>query len=146
MELDEQPPGSIPPVKMLAGNKCDLANSRQVASVEGLAWARAHNCGFMETSARNVVNIEETFECRSFNIFRTSQAVKTNRNLVLVRRVVAAREDAARGIIAPRPQRANRTSTGSEEKNGEFTPAPHYTDPPKRTPFTAAFSPCCVIS
>lgn len=61
MDLDERPPGSIPPVKIVAGNKCDLANSRQVASVEGLAWARAHNCGFMETSARNVVNIEETF-------------------------------------------------------------------------------------
>lgn len=61
MDLEDRPPGSVPPVKIVAGNKCDLANSRQVSSQEGLAWARAHNCGFMETSARNVVNIEETF-------------------------------------------------------------------------------------
>ena len=61
MDVEDRPPGSVPPVKIVAGNKCDLANSRQVSSQEGLAWARAHNCGFMETSARNVVNIEETF-------------------------------------------------------------------------------------
>ena len=51
----------MPVVKIVAGNKCDLAEGRQVSSQEGLAWARGHECGFMETSARNVVNIEETF-------------------------------------------------------------------------------------
>jgi hypothetical protein len=63
METEERlsKPGAVPHVKIVAGNKCDLANSRQVPSTEGLAWARAHGCGFMETSARNVVNIEETF-------------------------------------------------------------------------------------
>ncbi|KAI9771472.1 MAG: hypothetical protein M1840_002092 [Geoglossum simile] len=49
------------PVKIVAGNKCDLAGNRQVRSQTGLEWARRHGCGFMETSARNVVNIEETF-------------------------------------------------------------------------------------
>lgn len=58
MEAEGRP---VPRVKMLAGNKCDLAQARQVSSQEGLAWARGHECGFMETSARNVVNIEETF-------------------------------------------------------------------------------------
>jgi small GTP-binding protein len=52
-----------PPVKIVAGNKCDLAGNRQVKSQTGLEWARKHGCGFMETSARNVVNIEETFAC-----------------------------------------------------------------------------------
>lgn len=54
-----------PPVKIVAGNKCDLGGMRQVKSVQGLEYARRHGCGFMETSARNVVNIEETFECLS---------------------------------------------------------------------------------
>ena len=65
METEERMtrPGAVPHVKIVAGNKCDLANSRTVSSAEGLAWARDHDCGFMETSARNVVNIEETFEC-----------------------------------------------------------------------------------
>ncbi|KAI9860188.1 MAG: hypothetical protein M1813_006298 [Trichoglossum hirsutum] len=58
---DENDPRSPPPVKIVAGNKCDLAGNRQVRSQTGLEWARRHGCGFMETSARNVVNIEETF-------------------------------------------------------------------------------------
>ncbi|CAD6454965.1 5df37298-2bfe-49a6-9f7d-5546d10fd363-CDS [Sclerotinia trifoliorum] len=53
--------GYIPPIKIVAGNKCDLQQSREVTASQGLEWARARNCGFMETSARSIVNIEETF-------------------------------------------------------------------------------------
>lgn len=67
---------AVMPVKIVAGNKCDLQNSRQVDARTGLEWARKRNCGFMETSARNVVNIEETFA-------------------LLVRRVVERRRAAA---------------------------------------------------
>lgn len=52
---------TIPPIKMVAGNKCDLQESRTVPAAVGLDWARKRGCGFMETSARNEVNIEETF-------------------------------------------------------------------------------------
>lgn len=47
MESEERQtqPGAVPHVKIVAGNKCDLANSRQVSSQEGLAWARSHDCG-----------------------------------------------------------------------------------------------------
>lgn len=47
MESEERQtqPGAVPHVKIVAGNKCDLANSRQVTSQEGLAWARSHDCG-----------------------------------------------------------------------------------------------------
>ncbi|KAL2072114.1 hypothetical protein VTL71DRAFT_11457 [Oculimacula yallundae] len=51
----------VKPIKMVAGNKCDLPQSRQVSAQVGLDWARRHDCGFMETSARIEVNIEETF-------------------------------------------------------------------------------------
>ena len=51
----------VPPVKIVAGNKCDLQESRQVSAAVGLDWARKRGCGFMETSARLEVNIEETF-------------------------------------------------------------------------------------
>ncbi|GJP96487.1 hypothetical protein CBS63078_6201 [Aspergillus niger] len=64
--------GMPPPVKIIAGNKCDLKDSRVISSREGLEYARKHGCGFMETSAREMVNIEETFA-------------------LLVRRVVEAR-------------------------------------------------------
>jgi GTPase KRas len=53
-----------PPVKIVAGNKCDLKDSRVVSSRTGLEWARKRRCGFMETSAREMVNIEETFACK----------------------------------------------------------------------------------
>jgi GTPase SAR1 family protein len=53
--------GLPPPVKIVAGNKCDLKDDRVVTSRDGLEYARKHGCGFMETSARQTVNIEETF-------------------------------------------------------------------------------------
>jgi small GTP-binding protein len=53
--------GKTPPVKIVAGNKCDLQGQRQIKAKDGLEWARKHRCGFMETSAREMVNIEETF-------------------------------------------------------------------------------------
>ena len=55
--------GMPPPVKIVVGNKCDLKNSRVISAREGLEYARSHGCGFMETSAREMVNIEETFSC-----------------------------------------------------------------------------------
>lgn len=56
--------GLPPPAKIVVGNKCDLKESRAVSSRDGLAYARKHGCGFMETSAREMVNIEETFARR----------------------------------------------------------------------------------
>jgi GTPase KRas len=53
--------GAVLPVKLVAGNKCDLQGQRVVRSTQGLEWARGRKCGFMETSAREMVNIEETF-------------------------------------------------------------------------------------
>lgn len=53
--------GMPPPVKIIAGNKSDLRESRTVSARQGLEFARKNGCGFMETSAREMVNIEETF-------------------------------------------------------------------------------------
>ncbi|KAA8907669.1 hypothetical protein TRICI_004960 [Trichomonascus ciferrii] len=60
--MDIRPPGSPAPVKLVAGNKCDLSEHRVISSAEGLQWAKSHGCKFMETSAKAMVNIEETFE------------------------------------------------------------------------------------
>ncbi|KAI0398026.1 ras-domain-containing protein [Xylariaceae sp. FL0594] len=70
----------VPPVKIVAGNKCDLQESRKVAAAAGLEWARRRGCGFMETSAMLEVNIEETFA-------------------LIVRRVVESRRLAEMGIL-----------------------------------------------
>lgn len=66
--------GMAAPVRLVAGNKCDLKDNRVIGAKDGLEYARKHNSGFMETSAREMVNIEETFA-------------------LLVRRVVEARRE-----------------------------------------------------
>lgn len=74
--------GEVEPVMLVAGNKCDLNDQRSVTSREGLEWARSVGAGFMETSARSCVNIEESFA-------------------VLVRKVVEARKAHAVWIFLP---------------------------------------------
>lgn len=92
---EKEPAGPVKPIKIVAGNKCDLQQSRQVPAREGLEWARKRGCGFMETSARNTVNIEETFA-------------------LIVRRVVEARRLAAGGV--PMGTGLDGHSTGMGEK------------------------------
>ncbi|KAK3985616.1 hypothetical protein QBC44DRAFT_312079 [Cladorrhinum sp. PSN332] len=76
--------GTVPPVKIVAGNKCDLSEQREVTAAVGLEWARNQRCGFMETSARLEVNIEETFAL-------------IVRRVVEARRMVAAEQSGGRG-------------------------------------------------
>lgn len=61
------------PVKIVAGNKCDLKAERRVTARHGLEWSRRRGCGFMETSAREMVNIEETFACQSMAVWPARQ-------------------------------------------------------------------------
>ncbi|KAI9710469.1 MAG: hypothetical protein M1820_002605 [Bogoriella megaspora] len=90
--------GGVPPVKIVAGNKCDLQGARQIKSAMGLEWARSRKCGFMETSAREMVNIEETFA-------------------LLVRRVVEARRRQAGGYSdSPRPEGQAAAGAAPNEK------------------------------
>lgn len=82
--------GMPPPVKIVAGNKCDLKDARAISARDGLEYARKHGCGFMETSAREIVNIEETFARMSMNSIICMILVLTM-STVIVRRVVEAR-------------------------------------------------------
>ena len=87
MECDHrQDTGGVQPVKIVAGNKCDLKDYRMVSSRQGLEYARGRGCGFMETSAREMVNIEETF-AREFSLFveylTRSQSKTADRSMVL---------------------------------------------------------------
>ncbi|QIX00976.1 hypothetical protein AMS68_006493 [Peltaster fructicola] len=93
------------PVCIVAGNKCDLQSIRQVGARDGLEWARSRGYGFMETSAREMVNIEETFA-------------------LIVRRVVQARANQARGIRPDLPNAHARTAPLEPIPN-EKTPETH---------------------
>ena len=46
--------------KILVGNKCDLAEEREVKKEEAESLALNHNLHYYETSARENINIEES--------------------------------------------------------------------------------------
>ncbi|CAH6723546.1 ras-like protein 1 [[Candida] jaroonii] len=46
---------------LIVGNKCDLENERQVSYEEGKQLAESFNCKFFETSAKQRINVEESF-------------------------------------------------------------------------------------
>ncbi len=56
------PGGGANVVKLLVGNKTDLATDRAVSTAEGEAWARAHGMLFLESSAKNADNVRAVFE------------------------------------------------------------------------------------
>ncbi|EMD00119.1 hypothetical protein BAUCODRAFT_365674 [Baudoinia panamericana UAMH 10762] len=117
--------GQVLPVCIVAGNKCDLQGMRQVGAKEGLEWAKTRGCGFMETSAREMVNIEETFA-------------------LLVRRVRDMRRDHARGIQPTLPSAVARTQPldplpVSNEKAESVEPDTSAPDTPQEKPKKRSF-------
>ena len=48
-------------LKILVGNKCDLEHNRKVSFNEGKDLANEYNIPFYETSAKDVINVEELF-------------------------------------------------------------------------------------
>ena len=48
-------------VKLLIGNKCDMEEDRKVSKAQGEAYAREKGFKFLETSAKNKINIDESF-------------------------------------------------------------------------------------
>lgn len=67
---------------MLVGNKCDLADHRQVSADEGAALAKQIGCQFKEASAKTRVNVEEAFYDLVREIRRThgGAAVEDNKD------------------------------------------------------------------
>ena len=46
---------------ILVGNKCDLKSDRQISTEEGEEMAKVLDCPYFETSAKERINIEESF-------------------------------------------------------------------------------------
>lgn len=46
---------------VLAGNKCDLEDDRNVTKESGSDLASSWGCAFLETSARKKINVDELF-------------------------------------------------------------------------------------
>lgn len=54
---------------MIIGNKSDLNYERKVTAKEGVEMARKWNCFFIETSALDMVNVEEAFVRITYSLY-----------------------------------------------------------------------------
>lgn len=59
--------------KILVGNKCDMEESRKVSEEEGRELAQHYEIPFLETSAKNSINVETSFITMSNEIKRNIQ-------------------------------------------------------------------------
>jgi len=59
--------------KILVGNKCDLEENRKVSFEEGMELSKHYEIPFLETSAKNSVNVESSFLTMSKEIKRNIQ-------------------------------------------------------------------------
>lgn len=59
---------------LLVGNKCDLEDERQVSYDEGLDLSKGFNCEFYETSAKQKINVENSFYGLVRNIRKQQRA------------------------------------------------------------------------
>lgn len=61
---------------VVVGNKCDLADERQVSTSEGQELAKTFGCPFKEASAKTRVNVEDSF----FELVREIRRSMTGKN------------------------------------------------------------------
>lgn len=75
--------------KILIGNKCDLTN-REVSFEEGKNLASENKMQFFETSAKNDINVKETFEAIALEIIQSLENNESqSRNSLVIDRETA---------------------------------------------------------
>ncbi|PHJ20716.1 rab1 protein [Cystoisospora suis] len=86
--------------KILVGNKCEKNDDRQVATEEGQRKAEELGISFIETSAKNAINVEEAFTVVAKELIKMKQSSGA-----------AASRTAAQGMrIATQPSGAERSA------------------------------------
>ena len=61
---------------MIVGNKCDVGGKRKVSAEEGQKLGQELKCGWIETSARENLNVSKAFEMMIAEIERGSEPDK----------------------------------------------------------------------
>ncbi|KAH0711515.1 hypothetical protein KY289_007474 [Solanum tuberosum] len=75
-------------IKMLVGNKVDRDSERAVTREEGLAFAKEHNCLFLECSARTRENVQLCFKDLTLKILDVPSLVEKVQRKTLERTVM----------------------------------------------------------
>lgn len=77
-ELQKQGDNNI--IIAIAGNKLDMVESRQVDPDEVKQWAQENNCLFLETSAKNNINVTELFKAIAVKLVDTNATTTNSTN------------------------------------------------------------------
>ena len=80
-EIDNHAPKGVKLI--LIGTKCDL-DQREVCAEEGKEFADKMGIPFFETSAKNDINVANTFETLVNNIFNSEESGKTDRQSIIL--------------------------------------------------------------
>ena len=90
-EINDNAPEEIQ--KILIGNKCDL-NEREVTTEEGQKLAEENGMKFFETSAKNDINVKETFESITKDILDVQYKEEgESRNSLVIDRNIERKKD-----------------------------------------------------
>ena len=91
-EINDNAPEEIQ--KILIGNKCDL-NEREVTTEEGQKLAEENGMKFFETSAKNDINVNETFESITKDILHVphQEEGESINNLVIDRNIEKKKDE-----------------------------------------------------
>ena len=90
-EINDNAPEEIQ--KILIGNKCDL-NEREVTTEEGQKLAEENGMKFFETSAKNDINVKETFESITKDILDVQYKEEgESRNSLVIDRNIEKKKD-----------------------------------------------------
>ena len=90
-EINDNAPEEIQ--KILIGNKCDL-NEREVTTEEGQKLAEENGMKFFETSAKNDINVKETFESITKDILDVQDKEEgESRNSLVIDRNIEKKKD-----------------------------------------------------
>lgn len=81
---------------ILIGNKIDLKEQIVVSTQEGEKLAQYYNCPFIETSAKDSINVEEGFLRIIYNIYRKS-LLNNNKNPITSNNIERNRKDKPSG-------------------------------------------------
>lgn len=111
---------------VLVGNKCDLENERQVSYEEGELLAKTfNNCTFIETSAKQSINVEEAFydlvrSVRNNNKPKAEQAPQEQSSTQPNENTVSEAKESSnpKPSGATRTQQAKSSSSEPKEKSG----------------------------
>ena len=90
-EINDNAPEEIQ--KILIGNKCDL-NEREVTTEDGQKLAEENGMKFFETSAKNDINVKETFESITKDILDVQYKEEgESRNSLVIDRNIEKKKD-----------------------------------------------------